>query len=315
MKILLLTAAISFILFLIPISLADEYNLSCIFTPKIQLVDIILDTYGADDYYPYLVENNEAYYSVKLITVGNWSQYQYNIHHRTIVQCDDDKRTTGVSFRINTYQLPNGTVMSDFIDEGRFYVPEDRKHCHIILTKIYATNQSWESESGCEYGINNCLCFVNGLSGSSGSSSKEVLTKEQFFAKKAIMTSKEIAEEQSQRDLRNIGIGAIISLASVFVTYKLTEKRFKKERFLKACEDVHASMVDCFYKINETANIQPKTLKEYKSKVGTAQEKFENSLNVNSIFFDKVLSDALDNVRLAFRQASRAIFMNLPRRI
>ncbi len=134
---------------------------------------------------------------------------------------------------LDSYSLSNGTVMSDFTDKGRFYIPEGKKHCRVVLTKIYATNQTWESESGCEYGVNNCLCFVDGLSEKHKGITKEVLTKERFFAKKTILTSQEIAEKQVEADRENMRFGATIGLiASLagaafgsYITYKLTQKR------------------------------------------------------------------------------------------
>lgn len=288
-------------------------NSSCIFTPKLKLYNYSFEMYGLKDYYPDLVENTRAYYYIKLTTSGDLSEKEaYSIHPHLMIQCDGNRRLTDASPTINFHNLTDDTILTDFILEGSFFIPEDSKNCYAILDDIYAFNNTWEVETQCDYPAI-CTCYVTGLSHFSHSIEREVLTKEEFFAKKAIITSKEIAKEQSLINIGNIVVGAVISLVSVFVAYKLTEKRFKKEKFLRACEDVHRSMVDCFYKINEAANVQPKTLQEYETKVGIVKEKFENSLNINSLFFDKVLSNALDDVRLAFRQASRAIFMNLPK--
>jgi hypothetical protein len=86
-----LPSPFAFFLFLLVIirpTTAAEYNLTCVFTPKIQLVNISLNLFGLGYYFPELVENNWASYSVKLKAIGNWSEYQNAIQHRTIIQCD-----------------------------------------------------------------------------------------------------------------------------------------------------------------------------------------------------------------------------------
>jgi hypothetical protein len=105
--------------------------------------------------------------------------------------------------------------MTDFIDEGRFYIPEGKKQCHAILTKIFAINQTWEQESKCAYGIVNCLCHVDGLSGSSASFGKEVLTKEQFFAKQQTEAARQTAEASQQLNQITLGLGIIGSATGI----------------------------------------------------------------------------------------------------
>lgn len=132
-------------------------------------------------------------------------------------------------------------------------------------------------------------------------------------------TLQELYKEQlkgQQVSIANQLLAAIIAgtftIFGVIISFSLNERKSKKEKTLRALEEIHADMVNCFFKLNEAGNIHPKTLAEYKYKVESPKDKFENSLNVNSIRFDKPLLDALNEVRSAFRQVSMAIWMNLP---
>ncbi len=64
------------------------------------LVNISLDAFGSGEYFPDLVENTDAFYSIRLITIGNWSKYQRNIWQRTLIECDGEEITLGTSFDV-----------------------------------------------------------------------------------------------------------------------------------------------------------------------------------------------------------------------
>lgn len=211
---------------LIKVATAQEYNSSCIFTPKIELTNISLDLFDSGDYFPELIENSRALYSVRLKTTGNWSYYQQYIQPVTFVQCDGERRTTGTYFSTTSYQLLNESIMTDFVDEGSFYIPEGKKHCQVILTKIYARNTTWEKESGCNI-INNldgCSCRVDGLSGMSKLSEKEVLTRGEFYQKKSLETS-----QQSNNIAIFFGLlGAATGIGSFLYINKFQKQRVSK---------------------------------------------------------------------------------------
>lgn len=211
---------------------AKEYNSSCIFTPRIELINIDLDMFGIGDYSSSIIEGGRANYTVKISTVGNWSQY--NIQHMTDVFCDGETKITGEWLKPKTYRNSNGTIMTDFLDENTFSISEGKKYCHIDLSKIYAINQTWEKESGCDRNINDCLCYIDGLSGiPSKRTEKKVLTKDEYQAMKANKTAQDIANQQSAWNLISSIIGALIGGSFIFLGTRLSYRQDLKKKIIE----------------------------------------------------------------------------------
>jgi hypothetical protein len=108
-------------------------------------------------------------------------------------------------------------------------------------------------------------------------------------------------------------LGISGSLIATYLTHKWTEKRRLFEIRIEALTKTNSSMVNCFFKLNKFGNVYPKTLLEYQNEVEYPLKDFENTLNINSIWFDEELLKTLNEVRGIFRDVAFAIYLNLPR--
>jgi len=118
-------------------------------------------------------------------------------------------------------------------------------------------------------------------------------------------------------------IGPASAIISAWLTHRYDERRFEKERRdrmmaelisirRKALQDVNAAMVDCHFRSNLYGNAPPGTLQTFNQEVSGPVQKFEDTLNVNSIWYTRDLLDKLNKVRGAFRQVKFAIYLSLP---
>lgn len=279
-------------------SLQPNFNNSCIFSPKIIPISINISLYGTGNFYHELVENNKAEYLLKITTSGNWSSYQSMIEHRTLVQCDGELAYLGTSFGVKSYKIFNGNVMSDFIDKNEFLIPENKKHCQVILVGVYAINHSWVEESGCTFGRrdgkDNCLCKVTGLSGIYDGvlDEKDVLTVDQFFSKKNIETAKEISKENTNAARFDVMLGAILGFITVilgaviayFFQKSILNNTWKREHI----RDIYAPLMS---ELNRT--IIPSLKSFHLSDLSVWKDITSNNLE---IWIDKKLRVKLNNL-------------------
>mgnify|MGYP000908844191 CR=1 FL=1 len=98
---------------------------------------------------------------------------------------------------------------------------------------------------------------------------------------------------------------------------KSEEKRWYADYFLgrktDALSNLYAALVDCHFAMNFYGNCPPTTLQEFKEKVQPKEETYLRAKVMASIYLaddaDKIMASALG----AFRQASMAIWLSLPK--
>jgi hypothetical protein len=96
----------------------------------------------------------------------------------------------------------------------------------------------------------------------------------------------------------------------------LEHKRWYVDHFigeqLQSFRKLHVALVDCHFTMNSYGNASPKTLVEFKETVSPKERVYLEAMVMASIYLnedeEKVFSQALG----AFRQASMAIWLNLP---
>jgi len=122
-------------------------------------------------------------------------------------------------------------------------------------------------------------------------------------------------------------IGSIIALASAVVGGTLTylyerdkrkseEKRWYANYFLnrkiKLIENLFVDLCDCHEKLLDYSVANLETLKDYEEKVGNYRDNFKRSYILASIYFTDDQKSILKKSLGSFRQASQAIWFNLP---
>lgn len=108
-------------------------------------------------------------------------------------------------------------------------------------------------------------------------------------------------------------LGIFGTLTATYLTYKWSEKRRLFEIKVEALTKTNSSMVNCFFKLNKSGTVYPKTLLEYQNEVECPLKNFEDTLNINSIWFDEELLKTLNEVRGIFRDVAFAVYLNLPK--
>ena len=119
-------------------------------------------------------------------------------------------------------------------------------------------------------------------------------------------------------------IGAIGSLIGVGITLffdlkkrRSEEKRWYAEFFLgrkiDALNELHLNLIDCHYSLNQYGNFPPKTKMEYDQEIQVKVDKFLRSKVIASIFLTDVQDEIVSQSLGSFRQASMAIWLNLPK--
>lgn len=118
-------------------------------------------------------------------------------------------------------------------------------------------------------------------------------------------------------------LSAISVLAGVLITQRYEsrkreseERRWYADYFLgkkiDALNNLYAALVDCHFTMNFYGNCPPSTLQEFKEKVQLKQETYLQANVMASIYLDEEIDKIMAEALGAFRQASMAIFLNLP---
>jgi hypothetical protein len=110
--------------------------------------------------------------------------------------------------------------------------------------------------------------------------------------------------------------GVLITLFSELLKRKSEEKRWYAEFFLgrkiDALNNLYAALVDCHFTMNFYGNIPPSTMQEFKEKVQPKEEAYLRAKVMASIYLDEEADRIMSSALGAFRQASTAIYLNMP---
>lgn len=222
--------------FLSPVFAGEiEYNQECV-TPVIN-GDWNLDLYGKGEYYPYLVEDEEGNYSVKVRTIGNWSKHLDKMRFRVQVYCDEWKGNTHNVQTFNDYSIypEDGAVITEFSRESTFHIPPGNRRCTVLLTDVYLLNESWSQEHGCGNYFR-CSCFIQGLSGKPPHRiSERVLTLQEYQTWISIQRAEDRAWDGYMISFASGIVGAILGgiaaiAGSVCVQKREWEKKKREEK-------------------------------------------------------------------------------------
>jgi len=83
-------------------------------------------------------------------------------------------------------------------------------------------------------------------------------------------------------------------------------------RRTEALIDLHVATVDCRDTMNFCGNEHPRTLAEFREKVLPREGAFKRAMIIASIYLDDAQNEIMKNTLGAFKQASMAIWLNLP---
>lgn len=256
---LYLLAAIVFFLHLPQITTAEgfSYTPNCPFVPEINPINYTFELKGTYEDSDELVPSTEAVISYDLKTLGNLSNLANSININLIFRCNGND--TGISGSYNlgnpsTYKIKNGSTVSEFKKERRFFIPEGAKYCDAMIDHIYFENYSWEQKTGFE-GISKC--FIKTLSQyviyGDVYANKTVLTPNDFYAKKQI-------EEQKKQNKYNIFLVFLSTLFGGIIVHfsssKLQERAWKREERTKRISDLYGPIYDELIRIKELVKIE-----------------------------------------------------------
>jgi hypothetical protein len=126
--------------------------------------------------------------------------------------------------------------------------------------------------------------------------------------------------------MREVGI-AITSAASALLGVLITqyyeskkraseEKRWYAQFFLgrkiDSLNSLYAALVDCYYTLNFYCNDPPSTIEEFKEKIQPKENAYLRAKVIASIYLDDGADKIMNYALGAFRQASMAIWLNIP---
>ncbi len=118
-------------------------------------------------------------------------------------------------------------------------------------------------------------------------------------------------------------ITASSALLGVLITQRYESKKRESEerrwyadyflsRKIDALNNLYATLVDCHFIMNFYGNFPPSTLHEFKEKVQPKEEAYLRAKVMASIYLDSEAEKIFTSALAAFRQASMAIWLNLP---
>jgi hypothetical protein len=112
-------------------------------------------------------------------------------------------------------------------------------------------------------------------------------------------------------------------LIAVWITSRFNERRRKSEekrwladyylnKKIDSLMSLYSTLYDAYQALNHYGNIYPKTDKIFRLKVESSVDRFYANLHIASIYLDQKEEEILRKCIGSFRQASQAIYINLP---
>src|SRR3990172_5882523 len=96
----------------------------------------------------------------------------------------------------------------------------------------------------------------------------------------------------------------------------LEQKRWYVDHFigeqLQSFRKLHVALVDCHFTMNFYVSHSPQTLIEFKEKVSSKEQVYLEAMVMASIYLNEDENKVFSQTLGAFRQASMAIWLNLP---
>ena len=86
---------------------------------------------------------------------------------------------------------------------------------------------------------------------------------------------------------------------------------FLKDK-LERLRDLHVSLVDCHFTLNIYGLTPPRTLVEYKEKIGPKEQDYLRAMVIASLYLTEEEKSVFASALSAFRPAGMAIWLNLP---